>query len=146
MFSRFEYTLKQTGFVIERFGSAFADWDAFATERLQPKLNGIHNPTFVAARTLLLSDPPKRQIKDKHAGKWHWDPATPQRNGESDAQYLLRLVRNVRNNLFHGGKYPEGPVMDSQLRDRQLLEACLNVIGECCSLDSGFRDVFDETH
>ncbi len=27
-------------------------------------------------------------------------------NGESDERYLLRLVRDVRNNLFHGGKVP----------------------------------------
>jgi hypothetical protein len=36
-------------------------------------------------------------------------------------------VRTVRNNVFHGGKFPDGMITDP-LRDEQLIRDCLGVL------------------
>jgi hypothetical protein len=66
---------------------------------------------------------------------------------ETEVQYLLRLVRDVRNNLFHGGKYPEsqgGPIDGNTLRNKRLLQACLTILDTCRSLDAKVGDLFAE--
>jgi hypothetical protein len=72
-------------------------------------------------------------------------PNDPQ-GTESDERYLLRLVRDVRNNLFHGGKYPAptGPVDGEVLRNSKLLKACLTILDRCQSLHADVSRVFEE--
>jgi hypothetical protein len=50
-------------------------------------------------------------------------------------KWILRLVRTVRNNLFHGGKYPypDEPI-NQPARDRKVLSASLTVMEECLRL------------
>lgn len=47
--------------------------------------------------------------------------------GISDEQYVIELLKTVRNNLFHGGKYPDGPV-EEIARNREILRASLVVL------------------
>ena len=69
----------------------------------------------------LESEPPRRQAVSGHDIDWK---DTSIGNGEQHENYVLRLVRIVRNNLFHGGKYPipVGPMEDVG-RNRELLNA-----------------------
>jgi hypothetical protein len=60
------------------------------------------------------------------SGRLDWsDPLHP--NGESNAAFILRCVCCVRNNLFHGGKFPTQPVPSPE-RDTQLLKSALDVL------------------
>jgi hypothetical protein len=54
------------------------------------------------------------------------------RAGDSEERYLLRLIKTVRNNLFHGGTFanPGGPVEDPA-RNRPLLNACITILKAC---------------
>jgi hypothetical protein len=145
VFSRFEYTLKRAGFVSGEKGHyAQANWDKFAAEKLEARMAHATSSEFDEAQSYLLHNPPQKQIvePDNELGLG-WKPNC-KNPGEPDAQYLLRLVRNVGNNLFHGGKYPTLPVYESNLRNTRLIEACLGILNECLSLDDSFNLLFHQ--
>lgn len=142
-FSRFEYALKRAGFVKgDRYDNALPDWCRFAKERLDAWLVEITDAEFTKAKSYLLCKPPRKQIFVKSQKIMQWQANSP-RSGEGEAEYLLRLVKDVRNNLFHGGKYPDGPVRD-QARNRRLLQACLTILEKCLSLDVKVEHFFEE--
>lgn len=134
-FSRFECALKRARFVKEGpYGCAIPDWNKFA-DKHEGRFVGIADQDFEKARSYLLAAPPQEQKVDAGVSMgWRWMPNHPQ-GTESDERHLLRLVRDVRNNLFHGGKYPTGDVREEDLRNRKLLEACLTILDNCRSLD-----------
>jgi hypothetical protein len=145
MFSRFECALKKAGFVKgDPNGSAIPAWNDFA-DMLSEKLDAVKDEEFASATSFLLKQPPRKQAFVAPNGM-RWEP-NPRRGNESDARYLLRLVRDVRNNLFHGGKYPGtdgGPISDESLRNAKLLRACLTVLNQCRSLDAAIGNAFEE--
>lgn len=82
VFSRFEFTLKETGFLRVVNGRATPAWRQYGTS---------------------LSNPPQVQI-----GRETWAHA-PLR-GKTRIAQALDAVTRVRNNLFHGGKHtPHSP-------------------------------------
>lgn len=87
--------------------------------------------------------PPRKQILSGSSLDWK---ATVARTGEQYESYVLRLVRIVRNNLFHGGKYPApvGP-LEEVGRNSLLLEASITVLKQCLRLSPELRAVFEET-
>lgn len=140
-FSRFEYALKRTGFLKYRDRRAEANWDTFANS-VRAQLGDVRDPDFIEARRLLLSRPPQTQVAV--GGKLGWQE-TGRGDGESEERYLLRLVRVVRNNLFHGGKYPYpfGPVAEPA-RDRELLQAGVVILQTCLTLSPEVAAFFGE--
>jgi len=145
-FSRFEYALKRAGFVKgDNHGNALPDWGKFARERLDARIADTTDTEFTKARSYLLQEPPQRQIFVESNKSMQWR-ANSKRGSEGEGEYLLRLVRDTRNNLFHGGKYPapDGPVNDQTLRNSQLLQACLTILKKCRSLDGDVKHFFEE--
>ena len=146
-FSRFECALKRARYVKKgAYGSAIPDWDSFAN-KASVQLAALTDSAFTDAKLYLNSAPPQKQTFIESDRSMKWSPNT-KRSGESEEQYLLRLVRDVRNNLFHGGKYPGpdgGRVDDTALRNRQLLQACLAILDNCRRLDTNVEHFFDET-
>lgn len=141
-FSRFEYALKRARYVRgDRYNNAWPDWDRFASEHGDVLLEDTTDREFMEARAFLLREPPRRQIVRCGGLQWR---ENAQRPGESDAIYLLRLVRDVRNNLFHGGKYPNEEVSGRRLRNSALLQACLTILETCLSLDADVKHFFEE--
>ncbi len=83
-----------------------------------------------------------RQVVKEGTLKWE---KTTKGCGEHDENYILRLVRSVRNNLFHGGKYPlEGGPIEDVARNNCLLQASITVL-ECCIELSDLSSIFMET-
>jgi hypothetical protein len=132
-FSRFEYALKRAGFVkSDRHLNAMPDWDRFA-RKVAGGLGEVADEDFKTAKSYLLQNPPRKQVlKDKRV---QWE-TNRKRDNEPEGQYLLRLVRDVRNNLFHGGKYDHESVDDRSLRNSDLLNASLNILDQCLQLDN----------
>ena len=142
-FSRFEYALKRAHFVKPNRNDARPDWDSFA-DALNGKFAAITDPDFISAKSYLRNKPPCKQKVDKASSMgWKWLSNKPQETGESDERYFLRLVRDVRNNLFHGGKYPDGPV-DEPARNSQLLQACLTILDKCLPMNDFVARFFRE--
>src|SRR5205807_2200481 len=104
-----EYALKREGFL--RTGhrnAAEPDWDSFGR---QVESSVDRDPAHPFSRGLeqLRALRPKRQVVHGHELAWE---RLEQQSQDSDAVYGLRLLKTVRNNLFHGGKYPDGSVAE----------------------------------
>lgn len=118
-FARFEYALKR-GSYLQSTSDARPDWNKFVKE-----LDDIPDENkllVLAVAPYLKSHPPKKQVSDQ--GVLKWQKRCP---AASDIESLVDSVKTVRNNLFHGGKYPEGPI-DEPARDEQLLRESVRVL------------------
>lgn len=91
----------------------------------------------------LLLSPPKKQVIIRVGQKWYiaWEPPARSQN-ETDIEFLLKMIRGIRNNLFHGGKHNAEVHEDTQ-RTEQLLNASIAVLGECLELAPQVRMLFD---
>lgn len=142
VFSRFEYALKRSGYWRKRSAKNDAvetDWDAYANG-LRGKFATVGVQAFQDARAFLERKPPKSQVA---VDRIIDSKETVRGPGEFDERYTLRIVTTMRNNLFHGGKYPSGPVTDVA-RNRELIESCLVVLEVCLGLSPGVAEAFNE--
>ena len=98
--SRMEFALKVTGFAIGSETDVKPNWDGFAQE-LREDFNKEATPELLEASNYYLNLPPQKQVLQN--GGLSWSSAMP--NNSAEIEKLLILVRRVRNNLFHGGKY-----------------------------------------
>jgi hypothetical protein len=127
--ARFEYALKRTGFLEPDKNWASPDWAGFGSsvgeQFMVSKQTGLSD-----AVAYLEKNPPRTQVVTN--GKLDW---RDNRRGKSDSStvWLLRLVKTVRNNLFHGGKFPGTPVSDFA-RNPKLLRYGLIVLEEVLRL------------
>jgi hypothetical protein len=125
-FSRFEYALKRGGFLKtpreqkcrkKIDDSASPNWDSFASVLGQKFLDEVRDS---AKAETILTTPPKKQVVVK-GNDLDW------RDGSSirTAADLFVAVRRLRNNLFHGGKFPNSslPVGNPDRDDRLISEA-----------------------
>lgn len=129
-FSRAEYALKTAGF-LKRGGydEPKIEWRRFA-ETIAVELDGtLLDEKVLQAREYLSEHPPDRQVFPKSG--LQWQPRV-QRPDQTNAQFLIESVTQVRNNLFHGGKELMGRLAE---RDRELVEAALIMVVFAVSLD-----------
>lgn len=140
LFSRFEFALKRAGFLMHE-KNAKPDWETYASA-----LRGLFSKTddeeFKIACAYLKGWPPKKQVVIQK--KLAWEP-TKQESGEPEERYVLRLVSIVRNNLFHGGKYPYtfGPTTNDD-RNRRLLKDSVVILKQCLRLSPDVERIFRE--
>jgi hypothetical protein len=143
VFSRFEYALKSGGYATtgdQRTNAAKADWFKFLTAA-EGKVGASRvDHDFDQARDLLLNHPPKLQVYRNNALEF----VESERRQDTDLGFMLRLVKTVRNNLFHGGKYQNGPVSDPG-RDRNLLEACIVILHACLDAFPELKATYEQT-
>ena len=137
-FSVFEAALKREGFV--RAGphnAAEPDWKRFALE-VEGRLAAAPVTGLEEAKEELRRLSPHRQIV--RDGKLGWEPI--EQNEESDDAFIIRLMKTVRNNLFHGGKYPDGHIKEIA-RNRKILRAALTILDACYKVHAGVRHQID---
>jgi hypothetical protein len=146
VFSRFEYALKRNQYLKEGEKKASADWDGFARNCLCPNL--ISNPETankirINADYLLKPDNlPKEQIRISKGIDWKIPKREPKSRccpsscpSDCDICWIVRLIKIVRNNLFHGGKYLNNEWPVDPKRDTQLVEVSLLVLNACLELE-----------
>lgn len=129
VFSRMEYALKSTGYAIGSENRIEANWDRFANE-IDGEFLRISDEAVVSARNYLLRLPPRKQIlKD---GRIDFKDQTICARQKATQQVLL-MVRTVRNNLFHGGKFLPGGEEEPG-RNEALVKHAILVLQECSRL------------
>lgn len=134
VYSRFEFALKQIGYRrIAGDGHIEPAWRWFAATN-QDKFNPDKSPELRQACNYFLSFPPKIQVVENDQLSWK---RNQRRENESDAAWVIRSIGIVRNNLFHGGKFPW-----DQVRDVSLLSYGLVILYEYLELDQRLRDIF----
>ncbi|TNE26533.1 MAG: hypothetical protein EP349_09885 [Alphaproteobacteria bacterium] len=136
-FSKFECALKRAGFHKGDEDKIEVAWDKFANS-----LNSDFVQKLGAAEecTAIFKNPPKKMVVRNGNAGWKPEgnecPASP-----NDNQTLFVYVRRVRNNLFHGGKYPEGPVQTPE-RDGQLLKSCMYILEKALEQSSKVNEFY----
>jgi hypothetical protein len=129
VFSRFEYALKRAGFATGDQQKVAANWDKLAAD-LADVWNPHRTDELRKAVEYITQIPPRKQVLDNGTLKWveNVRPAA-----EPPLQSLIIHIRAIRNNLFHGGKYPSAPPVAPE-RDTRLIQAALVILDECLSL------------
>lgn len=132
-YSRFEFALKEAGYLArDDNGIARADWPRFAREKCLTDVMHVasKNPDVRE----MIARPPQSPITDD--GKsWRWKECI-----EKPITSLLPFflaVKQVRNNLFHGGKSGEDP------RDDLLCRAAWSVLELCLKRHHAVRSAFE---
>lgn len=115
-FSRFEHGLIESGFIYNR---VYAGWVAFS-ERISESFDR-GNPEIQEACDYILGNPPRK----KRDNTW----VSIDLDEDSDCGNILKCVKTVRNNLFHGSKYPFAPE-----RDNILITSCLVILDYCMGI------------
>lgn len=140
-FSRFEYALKRHDrYLMPGTGPAEPNWDRFASDYADA-FDPHVSPELAAAVDHYLSAPPRKQLRDN--GKMTWSEPSAYDGLEPLLVWLLRVIRVVRNNLFHGGKFPLVSISDPS-RDRDLLAHAIAVLDACLKLDQRVETQFVE--
>jgi len=138
-FARFEYALKNAGFLAGDMSEAKADWDKFENS-IFGRFANISSADFQQAITYLETQPPQKQCVLN--GQLDWKESK-RGQGESIEKFITRLIRCTRNNLFHGGKSSNGPVAETA-RDQELLRWSLVILRECLTLNSQLESKFNK--
>lgn len=129
-FSRLEYALKSTKFPSGNSHRVDANWDAFANQ-IDTQFTNLQDNELINACSLLLTSPPRKQVLRN--GQLTFKVQTVDQN-QKVTQQILKFVRTVRNNLFHGGKYL--PIGESEVgRNEALVRASLKILKACINLD-----------
>ena len=138
-FARFEFALKKAGYAQGDNSSVSPAWDSFAND--VARLDAASLAPVLNACQYLQQHPPKKQVLDHGTLRWVARQGT---TGSTIGDVLLS-VRTVRNNVFHGGKFPDGMITDP-LRDEQLIRECLSVLNGLLELPlpKNVANVFNE--
>lgn len=141
LFARFEYALKRDHRYLQAgIDDAKPNWDKFASDH-ESLLKPCSSTHLAAAVEYFLNEPPRKQLRKDSVMIWS-DPQHHDRK-EPLLKWLLRMIRCVRNNLFHGGKFPLISVSDPS-RDRELLLNAMTILTAALSLDSAVECQFAE--
>ena len=118
IFSLFEYALKRAGFLTTgRSGEAQPDWESFANA-IDVQFTALRKPSLVSAKNYMLGHPVMRQVI--HNNTTAFAQRTKPTN-MNDTVWLSVLIRGVRNNLFHGGKFRYDRPRDTELIKSSLI-------------------------
>lgn len=117
-FSRFEFALKKAGYVHGDDTKVVPDWDSFSRD--VARFDAATLAPVLGSCGYLRQHPPKKQVLQNGVVQW----VHRKRGSGSAIGDVLLSVRTVRNNVFHGGKFPDGPVVEP-LRDEALIRDCL---------------------
>jgi|SRR5213594_3116733 len=136
-FARFEFALKAAGFVTGNVREAKPDWRRFggSIDLDRARLD----PNCAAAIDYFGLHPPWRQVVDING--LAWDSTVGFVKIERMDQ-VLELVRRVRNNLFHGGKFND-EVHGGPGRNKLLLRHSITVLHRCLELSQALDASYD---
>ncbi len=99
----------------------------------------IITPELANACGLFRVNPPNQQVLANGALAWS---TAPPANAASEPELLVALVKRVRNNLFHGGKY-NARMQEETARSEALLRSSIHVLEECLRVSPEVRRVYE---
>jgi len=138
VFTRMEYALKVGGFAKGDETKVDPNWDVLANT-INDAFLAIDDANVVEARDYLLNLPPRKQVLIDGEVQF----VDQQINlKQARTQQVLRMVRIVRNNLFHGDKYLRDGEQEPG-RNERLVSAGLHVLLACSVLEERVRMNFE---
>lgn len=121
-FARFEFALKENGYLQDSSPGARAvpNWDCFVANWHQDYRASDHAARIIEAA-------PKRQVVGTHQNvEWK---RVDLHGCQGDLGRVVRVLRTVRNNLFHGGKHGDRG-WDDPIRTGTLLKLGITILDE----------------
>ncbi len=137
-FSRFEFALKASGFAYGDLNEVKPNWDRFAV-LLRDRFEKNVNENLLQGCNYILDNPPLKQVLLGEKLGW---TTQAKAQGEAEVEFLLRMIRCVRNNLFHGGKY-NIELHEDTARSETLLRSSFVILEECLKLSPSVKQRFD---
>lgn len=135
-FSRFEYSLKRAKF-LKKQETAEVDWNAVKNEFENNASKETKNK-ILSSDAYIWVNPPKKQIVENSALSWK---QAQKRSGS--IREAIEALQRIRNNLFHGGKWPSGPEYSPE-RDLKLISCGLQILYDLVDIDADVRNFFFE--
>jgi len=141
LFFMFEYALKANNFTKrDRHRNKVivgVDWRDFAQNNPDLLNNELEqNERVTPSIEYLLANPPKVQAMDDN-GRMEWVDNEIREGTSAEVELCIHICQ-VRNNLFHGGKF-NGYVFDTPERSRTLIHHCTRVLGHVAENHEGIQ-------
>lgn len=136
-FSRFEYALKSSGFSNGDENGITPSWDKFASA-IKDSFDRKQNQKLDIAVEYLIKNSPKKQILSSGI------LAFKSRENLDDLHLVFRLKLNIcdiRNNLFHGGKF-DGDFEPEVSRNYILLKHSITILNNWLTLNKDVNHYF----
>jgi hypothetical protein len=138
-FSRAEFALKNSGFVRGNERKVSPNWDSFAAS-IKHTFTKHKSDELREAANFILDNPPMQQVLRQNTLMWETKVSD---ENLMEIEVLIRLVRLIRNNLFHGAKHNVTPFENTD-RTSRLLKSSLIVLQECLLLAPHVKTTYDE--
>jgi hypothetical protein len=138
-FSRFECALKTSNFSSGDADKVSANWDTFIAS-IRPTFDKNKNAQLSQAVDYLIQNPPRIQMIDNGQLGWRDRVFNP---NDPDINKLSLSIRDIRNNLFHGGKF-NGNYQADISRNYILLKNAITILNDWLSLNDQVRQNFLE--
>lgn len=136
-FAKLEFALKLSGYLtVDRNNVPWTNWAAFSDE-LEEFFTTESSPKFRNAKLYLLKNQPKREQVDSNGKIFFQEDKSDLNNLPSESEKnrkLFDLVKIVRNNLFHGGKF-NGEII-SPGRNREVILSSLHILNGCIQAET----------
>jgi len=138
IFARMEYALK----LVPRFrrpgnGDAKANWTAFANE-IAPNFAPTGNQQLRDAVQYLTVPGLRYYSVVADVLDWHPFPVA----GDTEALRTINLIKQLRNNLFHGAKFAQDPNSNPD-RERKLVELSIVLLEHMLGLSPDVRVAYE---
>ncbi len=147
-YARFEYALKVSGFVKgghifdKELKSASPDWGKYANS-IKNSFDKDTSTDLREAVDYIWENPPWEEVVTAEGKLLFSSPVYD--SNKFDINVLLRFVRRVRNNLFHGGKHVHGAVANDRNTERNeiLFKSSLIILDACLKLSPDVKSAYD---
>jgi hypothetical protein len=137
VFSRFECALKASHFSNGEGGKVMANWDTFIAD-IRPNFDKGISIELNQAVDYLIQHPPRVQTLEH--GQLAWKNRVFQDN-EHEINKLNLSIRDIRNNLFHGGKF-NGRYQPDISRNFTLLKNSIIILNSWLELNQQVKNNF----
>ncbi|OOF22952.1 hypothetical protein BZJ17_05040 [Salinivibrio sp. IB574] len=106
---------------------------------MHEQFDQLASEELIAAKDLLLNSPPRKQVL-LNGQVIFQEQLLDQK--QRTTQQIIRFVRTVRNNLFHGGKFlPIGEAESG--RNEALVRSSLKIIKACIELNEEVKQSYE---
>ena len=138
-FARFEFALKESGFTNGGNYSVTPNWDTFVSN-IRPNYYKPKSKELKNAIDYIINQSPRIQILLN--GKLGWRQRIFQ-PGDDQITKLKQSICDIRNNLFHGGKF-QGIYEEDISRNYRLLKYSIIILNYWLTLNENVNHNFSE--
>ena len=144
IFSRFEFALKESGFLVDK-SNAEASWDKFVSQykdefTVDEKIKSSYE-YLTSAETRPNRQKTRKNTENPDEISTYWDTLNLDTNSP-ELKKATDVIKVIRNNLFHGGKYGDKTWSDLE-RTSLLVTHSVTMLLSIVNLDEHLQVYFE---